>query len=85
MQAKQQRETMTTRKQKKADEGLSKESILAAFEKLFSGGKGVRRFSHSAEGLRHEPAQVGVLAAEGDGVGLGVDGLLLFPAGAEGS
>ena len=42
---------MTTRKEKKADEELTKESILAAFERLFSGGKGVRRFSHS--GLRY--------------------------------
>lgn len=30
-----------------SDDELTEESILAAFEKLFSAGKGVRRYSHS--------------------------------------
>ncbi|MDQ3917104.1 MAG: hypothetical protein M3348_01260 [Acidobacteriota bacterium] len=36
---------------KAEDGGVSEESILAASEKLFSDGKGVRRYSHS--GLRY--------------------------------
>ncbi|MCA1816598.1 MAG: Y-family DNA polymerase [Acidobacteria bacterium] len=44
-------EAMTTRKEKKADVELTQEAILAGYKKLFSGGKGVRRFSHS--GLRY--------------------------------
>ncbi len=35
------------------DEKLSAGVILVAFEKLFGGGRGVRKFAHS--GLRHVP------------------------------
>jgi hypothetical protein len=43
---------MSESKSESADEGLTPETILAAFEKLFSGArKGVRRFAHS--GVRH--------------------------------
>lgn len=42
---------MAKRKSESEHEKLTEESILEAFEKLFSGGKGVRRYSHS--GLRY--------------------------------
>ncbi|HVG28228.1 MAG TPA: hypothetical protein VM864_00770 [Pyrinomonadaceae bacterium] len=43
---------MTESKKRADDQELTREVILAAFEKLFSGAKkGVRRFSHS--GVRH--------------------------------
>jgi hypothetical protein len=43
---------MSESEKKSDDEGLTRETILAAFETLFSGAKkGVRRFAHS--GLRH--------------------------------
>ncbi len=42
---------MANRKSESEHEELTEESVLAAYEKLFSGGKGVRRYSHS--GLRY--------------------------------
>ncbi len=42
---------MANRKSEFEHEELTEESALAAFEKLFSDGKGVRRYSHS--GLRY--------------------------------
>ena len=43
---------MSKSKNESDDGGLTREAILAAFEKLFSGAKkGVRRFPHS--GVRH--------------------------------
>lgn len=42
---------MAKRKAESGDKELTEESILAAYEKLFSDGEGVQRYSHS--GLRH--------------------------------
>jgi hypothetical protein len=42
---------MAKRKQEAGGGELTSEPILAAFEKLFSGGRGVRKFAHS--GLRY--------------------------------
>lgn len=42
---------MANGKSESEHEELTEESVLAAYEKLFSGGKGVRRYSHS--GVRY--------------------------------
>ncbi len=42
---------MAKRKAESDDKELNEESVRAAFEKLFSEGKGVSRYTHS--GLRH--------------------------------
>ena len=55
---------MATRKEteKSVDESLSAGVILVAFEKLFSGGRGVRRFQRS--GLRYVELPEGAVLIE---------------------